>query len=330
MKVSIVIPAYNSENTIERCLKSIKKQSYENFEAIIIDDGSIDDSLNVIQKFIENDDRFFVIYQANNGVSSARNKGLERVTGEFITFLDSDDELSEEYLEELIADCLSRPDIDLVCQGIIKIFSDNKIIVPEEKLQCFKSDDYVGLFRDAKISLKGNPVSKLFKSEIISKHDLKFNTDITYNEDKIFVLEYIYCCKGEILFSNISNYKYFINTGSLSHSILKPDDYWRPYKYFKNLLKKKFQVNYKNPEYEIIYENFKRYLHMYVNAVFVHESKNEKDYFTRFNNEDWAIYKYLSKNKSSPFRKVFDFFFIRGELEILRLFSKIYLKSKFK
>tara|TARA_R100001369_G_scaffold24135_1_gene44439 strand:+ start:1086 stop:2078 length:993 start_codon:yes stop_codon:yes gene_type:complete len=330
MQISIIIPVYNSENTIERCIKSVQKQSYQNFETIIINDGSKDDSLNAIQKLIKNEEQFSVINQPNQGVSTARNKGLERATGKFITFLDSDDEMAEEYLAELIADYLSKADTDLVCQGIIKIFSNKRIVVAQEKSRCFKANDYRGLFKDAKISLKGNPVSKLFKSEIISQYNLRFKTDITYNEDKIFVLEYIYNCKGQILFSSISNYKYYINSGSLSHSILRPDDYWRPYQYFKNLLKNKFQINYKSLDFEIIYDNFKKYLHMYVNAVLVHESNNIKDYFVRFNKEDWEIYKYISVYKSSSLRRIFDFLFLREKVIILRLFSKMYLKRKFK
>jgi glycosyltransferase involved in cell wall biosynthesis len=330
MKISAIVPVYNSEKTVIRCITSIKSQSYKDFEVILVNDGSTDNSLNILKEWIKDDSRFSLIDQNNKGVSEARNSGLKLVTGKFITFIDSDDEILVDYFTDLIADYLSHPSIDLVWQGMIKVFNNGVCNVSKQKVNCFKANDYLGLFRDAGITLKGNPVAKLFRTDIIFKQNLKFIPSLSYNEDKIFVLEYIYSCKGYILLSNISNYKYYIHTGSLSHSLLMPDEYWKPYKYFKHLIHDKFQIDYQKTDYNILYENFKIYLHMYVNSVFFHQNGNEKEYINRLNEEDWSIYKIISKTKSSAYRKAFDFFLINNQLIILRFFSKIYLKRKFK
>lgn len=92
VNISIIIPFYNAEKYIDRCVKSLQKQTYENFEAIFIDDGSTDNSLGLVKKY--KDCRFRVFHQENKGVSAARNLGLSKVTGKYIAFMDVDDELN--------------------------------------------------------------------------------------------------------------------------------------------------------------------------------------------------------------------------------------------
>lgn len=329
MKLSVIIPVYNSESSIISCLNSVKQQTYVNFEVVIVNDGSTDNTQKLIEEFIENDSRFILLNQTNHGVSVSRNIGIDKASGEFITFLDSDDELLKTYLEDLIKDYQSKPNVDLVCQGLIKVFDNKKCVFKNEKNNIYKSYDYNSLFKDAEITLKGNPVAKLYKSKIILDNNLKFKTNITYNEDKIFVLEYIYYCDGNILFSDKCNYKYLINIGSLSNGLLKPDEYWKPYEYFKSMLINKFNIDYKNQEYKIIYQNFKKYQHMFLNAVFVHDSSDIDKYLSYFNDEDKYIYRYISINESSLLRKIFDFLLLKKKYKILSLFSKIYLNKRF-
>lgn len=100
--VSIVIPAYNVEEYIEECLESVKKQTYANFEVIIVDDGTPDNSGKIADDFAERDCRFSVIHKKNGGVASARNTGLQRAKGEFILFIDPDDWITEDHVEYLL------------------------------------------------------------------------------------------------------------------------------------------------------------------------------------------------------------------------------------
>ncbi len=100
-KITIVVPCYNVENNIEKCISSIKNQSYTNFEAIFVDDGSTDKTKEEIQKYIDDDERMIYAYKENGGPSSARNFGIEKADGEYICFVDSDDYIEKDYLKEL-------------------------------------------------------------------------------------------------------------------------------------------------------------------------------------------------------------------------------------
>ena len=91
MKISIIIPVYNSQQYLKKCLDSIKIQTYKNLEVILVDDGSTDNSLEICKNYAKKDQRFKVFHKKNGGTSSARNYGLKQVTGDYITFMDNDD-----------------------------------------------------------------------------------------------------------------------------------------------------------------------------------------------------------------------------------------------
>lgn len=113
-KVSIVVPAYNAEKTLRYCIESVLKQSYKDIEIIIVDDGSTDNTLSVAKKLQQNDSRIVVESKLNGGVSSARNLGLKRATGTYVTFVDADDKLKPEMIDQL----LSASDADIVVSDI--------------------------------------------------------------------------------------------------------------------------------------------------------------------------------------------------------------------
>lgn len=125
MKFSIIIPVYNVEEYIEKCLSSIHEQTYQNFEAIIVNDGTLDNSVNVIKKFIKNKKNFKMYSKENGGLSDARNFGLKYVTGDYILFVDSDDYLNLELLSELNKE-LTKNKVDIIKFGV-QYIEDNKI-----------------------------------------------------------------------------------------------------------------------------------------------------------------------------------------------------------
>lgn len=120
-KISIIVPAYNSEKTIERCINSILHQTYRNFELIVVDDGSSDKTPQMVDDYAVMDARIKVIHKSNGGVSSARNVGLENATGEYITFCDSDDLLLEYALENYVKSFESNELVDAVFSKYISI-----------------------------------------------------------------------------------------------------------------------------------------------------------------------------------------------------------------
>jgi glycosyltransferase involved in cell wall biosynthesis len=115
IKVSIIVPVYNAEHTIIKCCDSIATQTYENLEIWLVDDGSTDGSFRLCKQLQMNDIRFNVIHKENGGVSSARNAGIKNATGDYVTFIDSDDYISPDYIEKMVCE---NQDADLIISGI--------------------------------------------------------------------------------------------------------------------------------------------------------------------------------------------------------------------
>ena len=124
-KVSIIVPVYNSEKTILRCLDSILNQTYKNIEIIIVDDGSTDNSYNLIKSRLNNDHRIKLIKKENTGVSDSRNNGLEITTGEYVTFIDSDDWIELNLIEKMV-EVLEKENVDIVCCNYYLNYEDGK------------------------------------------------------------------------------------------------------------------------------------------------------------------------------------------------------------
>lgn len=213
-KVSIIIPVYNTEQYINKCIQSIMNQTYENIEIIVINDGSTDNSLNKILELSEMDNRIIIINSANKGVSNARNLGLEKSTGKYITFIDSDDWIEKEYVEKLVVN-LEQTECDLsICyfdneDNYYNVIEKNKYLIDN------KQKMYSELLKNPYLS--GFLWNKVFKSEIIKNNNLKFDTDIHINEDLLFVCEYLeYCSK--IIVDETVLYHYIIRRNSALNS----------------------------------------------------------------------------------------------------------------
>jgi glycosyltransferase involved in cell wall biosynthesis len=209
VKISIILPVYNVENYIDKCIVSILNQSYENFECLIIDDGSQDDSIKIVEEYICNDDRFKVYKKINGGLSSARNYGLNFVTGSFIVFIDSDDYLHINFLK-LMLDSLIKNNADIsICDiqyvdenGVeLEILSNNVDLYNIE-------DDYL----NAKSHIKNFAWNKIFKKEIFEKY--RFSEEVRYHEDLELIYKILY--KRKISHIDEALYFYMQRKGSLS------------------------------------------------------------------------------------------------------------------
>ena len=121
-KVTIVIPIHNLEVFLRRCLESIRRQTYPYFEVLLVDDGSIDGSKEICKSFVEEDDRFKYFYQKNSGVSKARNIGIKKANGKYITFIDGDDFISPNHLQVMVE---GLEDCQLSITGRNDIYEDN-------------------------------------------------------------------------------------------------------------------------------------------------------------------------------------------------------------
>ena len=191
--ISIVIPVYNAEKYLEQCLNSIKNQTYKNFEVILVNDGSIDHSESICMDFVKVDTRFKYFTKVNGGASSARNFGLDNVTGNYITFIDADDWVDENHLEVLINN-IKENNSDMAVSSIKKF--DNvsnfefRVYSKQEKylLNYNKLNREEFLVILPKLIHASNSykiaVSKLFKKELVT--DVRFDESIIYGEDLDF------------------------------------------------------------------------------------------------------------------------------------------------
>lgn len=184
--ISIILPIYNGEKWIKRCLDSILKQTYKNFEVIIINDGSSDNSLEICNMYASNDSRIKIISKENEGVSKARNKGINSANGEYIQFVDCDDWIEQNACEEMLK-CMDKEKSDLVICGL-NINKDGKVIrTPclESKNLYIKKNENDLLYT---LKILNSPCNKLYKREKIVCY---FDETISLGEDMIFNLNYI-------------------------------------------------------------------------------------------------------------------------------------------
>ena len=203
--ISIIIPAYNAEKYLTSCLSSIEQQTYQNFEVIIIDDGSKDFTGDICDTFATKDNRFKVIHQKNQGVSVARNKGIEKARGEYIAFIDSDDKITPEYLSSFSL----KNDIEIQGHVIYENNIQKSVIYSKRKVQKDVAKVFcLGPFNSA-------VWGKIFKTSIIKDHKIVFPVNLCFSEDTIFLLQYIKHCKTLAVF-DAAEYIYIKHSGSLT------------------------------------------------------------------------------------------------------------------
>ena len=217
VKVSVIIPVYNCENYIDKCIKSILFQSYKNIEIIIVNDGSLDNTEEIIKKYILFDKRIKYFTQENLGPSIARNKGIENASGEYLVFVDSDDSINKLYLEKLL-NKIKSDNYDIACCGYIDeskygVVSLNDFWKNKDSLD--KQEFLDCLFNGVGGVLWG----KILRRDIIVQNKIRMNPKIFMSEDLIFILEY---CKYSNKFGVINENLYYynrLNKNSISSNI---------------------------------------------------------------------------------------------------------------
>ena len=211
MQLSIIVPIYNVAPYLRKCVDSLLAQDYADYEIILVDDGSTDDSGIVCDRLAAADPRVTAIHQLNGGVSSARNAGLEAATGEYVAFVDADDALLGGALKNM-----STENSDLVVAGYAK---GNQVCTPADD-QLFEGAEQISSFLDSSILMDKLPLlntvwCKMFKSELIQSAGLKFDETLRYGEDKLFVLKYLTHVESVRTIST-TVYDYIVREGSLS------------------------------------------------------------------------------------------------------------------
>lgn len=181
--MSIIIPVYNAEKYLEKCINSILDQTYTNYEVILVNDGSVDNSKEIIERFKKEDKRIVSIHKKNGGVSSARNAGLSIAVGEFVFFIDADDYLESDYIEYFY-------NLINYCEGLDMAMNYNKFSihnqkqVKEEKVELLDSEKVMEYIYTGKINVA--VWNKIYRRSFLEKNHISFNKDIWYGEGMLF------------------------------------------------------------------------------------------------------------------------------------------------
>lgn len=217
VRISIIIPVYNSEEYLDKCLSSIVQQDMNSYEVILVDDGSTDSSPLICERYSATNPHFKSITKSNGGVSSARNVGLGVADGEYILFVDSDDALAPGALSALDAAIADKP--DFVVAGF-NIYNENILYAtvapkassfyPAGKMDSFLTDT---MRRNG--AMYRGPWAKLYRNNVIRRNKIRFNESLCYAEDKLFIYDFLKHVTSAVSVK-APVYEYYRRVGTLS------------------------------------------------------------------------------------------------------------------
>lgn len=218
--LSIIIPVYNTKQYLSRCIDSVVSQSFADFELLLIDDGSTDGSGTICDVYANKDNRIRVFHKENGGVSSARNVGLEKAKGEWIYFVDADDEVLPDGLQALVDGI--QDDVDVVMGGLVRCDEQGNSIYEMGNGPTFlsKRDGILINYGASKVCIGnwGWMTIRLFRNYIVQQNKIYFDEDVVFNEDELFVVRYLCSCKGITHNINTSVYRYYESVNSVMES----------------------------------------------------------------------------------------------------------------
>jgi glycosyltransferase involved in cell wall biosynthesis len=221
--ISIIVPVYNRSNTIERCLNSLLTQTYKQVEIICINDGSSDNSLELLNKYARRDNRINVLSQINKGPASARNVALTNATGEYLMFCDADDEYLPNMCEEMLS-AIKENNVDLVMCNAEIILGDapptdelslQRLQVQKENCNSIVENNIINLDSAKRVYLNVFLWNKIFKHEIIVANQISFPEECDHEDDFFIFIYSLFIDKYFAL--NKTLYRYYINNNSIMH-----------------------------------------------------------------------------------------------------------------
>lgn len=213
--LSIIIPIYNVEKYLDRCLESIRCQSFDDYEVIMIDDGSPDNCGDICDRYTKMDSRFKVIHQSNAGVAAARSKGLDAATGRYVMFCDPDDY----YIDGSLENCAKyigkdNASYSIYCTGFKTLYDDGREV--DKTIPCYKVYSRTkGLAILDSLSMGGFVCNKIYKQEVIERFNVRFDKRFKSHEDKLFFIDFI-SNVNKICLIPEAPYVYCVRDGSLS------------------------------------------------------------------------------------------------------------------
>ena len=250
-KISVIIPAYNAQEFITRCVNSILKQTYEELEIIIVDDGSTDHTSGLCRKFIQQDNRVRYIYQENKGPDYARKTGVQNSTGKYLTFVDADDYIEGDMIQKMYQK-IQEYKCDIVCSQVKRVNSRGKVWNAKKELLedviCNSVNESM-YYYFVKGCVSGCYYAKLYRKEIFENYHFIENSII--GEDITAVLFAIQH-SNKMYIMKESYYYYYWNKSSISHGGYTRKHYDSLLNYI-NVREKLIEKNYVSPEYVLGY-----------------------------------------------------------------------------
>lgn len=214
--ISVIIPVYNTEQYLVRCVESVLNQSFSDFELLLVDDGSTDGSGEICETYANQDSRIRFFHKKNGGVSSARNLGLEYASGEWVYFVDSDDELMPDGLRTLVD--LVSDDADIVMGGFVEEDEFGNVLSVEKReiLTLSKKQSIISLYggHGSVYHYCGYLWMRLLRRSVIQRNNLRFDPTIAIKEDTLFLMQYICKSNGITLQTTTPVYKYLRRSDS--------------------------------------------------------------------------------------------------------------------
>lgn len=238
--ISVIIPCYNAADTIVRTLESVEEQTFKDYEVVLIDDGSLDNTKNIVTNYIKEKDNYVFLKQENKGVSTARNYGLNNAKGKYIAFLDADDVYHPLFLETLFNE-IEKNRTDLACsqyQFMRMTENFDKTCNAGYKSEKITSRDVLERYM-RKRKYRFSFANILYRRDIVVNTDIKFDKDLKYGEDSLFLGEYLANSNNGCVFVYKELYGYTINDKSAMHkkvswqnvdnieAMKKIVDYWK-------------------------------------------------------------------------------------------------------
>lgn len=214
--ISIIVPVYNVEKYLSRCIDSVLKQTYTDFELLLIDDGSPDKSGEICDEYALKDLRVRVFHKENGGVSSARNLGLDHAVGDFVMFVDSDDWIAADCLELCIKEIYEK-DLDALQFGFAMVWDDRQTYRIKDRTDVLSGDKYINN-NNFNVSAGGG----IYRTDIIRFKNIRFNESIKYAEDQLFILSFLKNAK-RIMYKDVVLYYYYQNPESAVHNSKSKD-----------------------------------------------------------------------------------------------------------
>ncbi|MFP7322309.1 glycosyltransferase family 2 protein [Bacillus spizizenii] len=219
--VSLLVAVYNTETYIRTCLESLRNQTLNNIEIIIVNDGSADDSPEIAEEYAKNDHRFRVFHQENQGLGAVRNKGIDAARGEFIAFIDSDDWIEPDYCERMLQAADDKTDL-VICNYAAEFEDTGKTMISDitETYQNQPKEQYIKALFEGKV--RGFSWNKLYRRNMVEAHRLSFplRGELEHVEDQFFSFRAHFFARS-VSYVKASLYHYRIHLSSIVQSYQK-------------------------------------------------------------------------------------------------------------